>query len=280
MTADVVLGSELPVLALLAGAMLAAGVLAGFVAGLLGVGGGIVVVPALFQVLSLLEVDPAVRMHLAVGTSLATIVPTGLRSALSHRRRGSVDAGLLRAWAGPVLLGVAGGSALSGVVSGAVLTGVFAAVAFIVAIYMAAFGHDLRLAAALPRQPLKSLIAVAIGWVSAMMGIGGGTLSVPILSLYSYPIRRAVGTAAAIGLLIAVPGTLGFILAGWDAAARPPLSLGYVNLVGFAVLVPTMVLAAPWGARVAHSIPERALRLAFAGFLLITSVRMMYDILS
>lgn len=275
---DITIAADGAGLPLLAGAMLAAGLLAGFVAGLLGVGGGIVVVPALFQVFTMLDVDPAVRMHLAVGTSLATIVPTGLRSALAHHRRGAVDPALLRAWAGPVFVGAVIGSALSGVVAGAVLSGVFAAVALAVAVQMGALGPQTRLADRLPGQPSKSLMGTAIGTVSTMMGIGGGTLSVPLLSLFNYPIREAVGTAAAVGLIIAVPGAAGFALAGWQAPGLPPLSLGYVNLVGFAVVVPATVLAAPWGARTAHSMPPRALRLAFAAFLFATSLRMAYGI--
>lgn len=278
MEVDLTLTGDVPRLFLLAGAMLCAGVLAGFVAGLLGVGGGIVIVPALFQALAMLEVDPAVRMHLAVGTSLATIIPTSLRSARSHHARGAIDLNLLKAWGVPVLLGVVLGSALSGVVSGEVLTGVFAVVALIVAVHMALFGRQARLAPALPGQPAKSLLGLVIGWISSMMGIGGGTLSVPILSLFSYPIRHAVGTASAIGLIIAVPGTIGFVFAGWGADNLPPLSIGYVSVIGFLVVAPATVATAPWGARVAHTIPERALRLAFAGFLLLTSIRMFYDI--
>lgn len=278
MAFDLGVSTDLLRLALLAGAMLCAGMLAGFVAGLLGVGGGIVVVPALFQAFSMLDVDAAVRMHLAVGTSLATIVPTGLRSARSHHARGAVDLGLLKAWGLPVLFGVILGSVLSGVVSGEVLTGVFAVVALAVAGHMAIFGRRARLAATLPRQPANSLLALVIGWISSMMGIGGGTLSVPVLSLFSYPIRYAVGTASAIGLIIAIPGTAGFVLAGWNAANLPPLSIGYVNVIGFLAIVPATVLTAPLGAKVAHSIPERTLRLSFAGFLLVTSARMFYDL--
>ncbi|RDD63848.1 sulfite exporter TauE/SafE family protein [Ferruginivarius sediminum] len=275
---DITLAMDGTGLLLLAAAMLAAGLLAGFVAGLLGVGGGIVVVPVLFQAFTMLDVDPAVRMHLAVGTSLATIIPTGLRSARAHQRRGAVDMELLRAWGVPVLLGVLLGSALSSVVGGDVLSGVFAVVALVVAVQMAVFGPQAKLADQLPGQPAKSLMAGVIGTISAMMGIGGGTLSVPILSLFNYPIRYAVGTASAIGLIIAVPGTAGFVIAGWGAAGLPPLSVGYVNLLAFAVIVPTTILTAPLGAKAAHTIPQRALRLSFAAFLFITSLRMFYGI--
>jgi uncharacterized membrane protein YfcA len=275
---DIILAMDGTGLLLLAAAMLAAGLLAGFVAGLLGVGGGIVVVPVLFQAFTMLDVDPAVRMHLAVGTSLATIVPTGLRSARAHQRRGAVDMDLLRAWSVPVLLGVLLGSALSSVLVGDVLSGVFAVVALVVAVQMAVFGPQAKLADRLPGQPAKSLMAGVIGTISAMMGIGGGTLCVPVLSLFNYPIRYAVGTASAIGLIIAVPGTAGFVIAGWGAAGLPPFSVGYVNLLGFAVIVPATIMTAPLGAKAAHTIPQRALRLSFAAFLFITSLRMFYGI--
>jgi uncharacterized membrane protein YfcA len=269
---------ELSALLPLIGATFAAGLVAGTLAGLLGVGGGIVVVPALVQAFTLLDVDPAVRMHLAVGTSLATIVPTGLRSALAHDRRGAVDRRLLRAWGPWILLGVLAGSALSGAVAGGVLSAVFAATALIVALYMATAGDRLRLGQYPPGTPWRQPIAGGVGTVSAMMGIGGGTLCVPLFTLFGVEIRRAVGTAAAIGLIIAVPGSLGFAAAGWSAPGLPPLSLGYVSLPAFAVIVPATVLAAPLGARLAHSIPRRTLRLAFAAFLLVTALRMLYEL--
>ena len=262
-------------LAVLVGAMLAAGAAAGFVAGLLGVGGGIVVVPAVFQALAFVEHDPATRMHIAVGTSLATIVPTALRSARAHHQRGAVDGALLKSWGPAVLAGVALGTALASVAAGAVLSGVFGTFAVVVAIYMAGFGQHARLSDHLPGQPLKSGLGAGIGMISSMVGIGGGTLSVPTLTLCGYPMRRAVGTAAALGLVIAVPGAMGFVLSGWGVPGRPPLSLGYINLVALAAIIPTTVWIAPLGARVAHTIPQTALRLAFAGFLLLVGGRML-----
>ncbi len=257
-----------------AGGLLLTGLVAGVLAGLLGVGGGIVIVPVLFHVFTALELDPAVKMHLAVGTSLATIVPTSIISARSHHRRGGVDPGLLEAWAVWVALGVVAGTALAAWVRGPVLSGVFAAVAMLVAANMAFRGEASALAAALPGRAAQRGIAFVIGGFSAMMGIGGGTLSVPILSAFSYPIRRAVGTAAAIGLIIAVPGALGFVVSGWGQPGLPPGSLGYVNLIGFALIVPTTMLSAPLGARLAHGMATLWLRRAFALFLFLTSVRM------
>ncbi|MDX1710466.1 MAG: sulfite exporter TauE/SafE family protein [Rhodovibrionaceae bacterium] len=264
----------------LAGAMLVAGLAAGFVAGLLGVGGGIVIVPVLFQVFTFLGIDPAVKMHLAVGTSLATIILTGALSTRSHHRRGSVDIALLKSWGPAILAGVVLGSVLAGFVSGEALTGVFAAVALIVAAHMALTPEGTTLAARLPGGLGRLGIGAMIGTISTLMGIGGGTLSVPILSLFNYPIRKAVGTAAAIGLIIGVPGTIGFVAGGLGADGLPPLSIGYVNLVGFALIVPASMLMAPQGARAAHAIPQAWLRRAFAAFLFLTSIRLFYTLVN
>ena len=271
---------DLGFLAAFAGGLLATGAIAGVLAGLLGVGGGIVIVPVLYQGLTWLAVDADVRMHLAVGTSLMTIVATSLASARAHYRRGSIDPELLKALAGGVLLGSMAGVAVGTRATGQVLTAVFAIVALLVALNMALRPANTALAGRLPRGWPSLGIGGGIGGFSVMMGIGGGTLSVPILTAFAVPIRRAVGTAAAIGVLIAVPGGVGFALSGWDTPGLPPLSLGYVNLIGFALITPVSVLSAPLGARLAHSLPPTAVRLFFAGFLLATAVRMSWDLLA
>jgi uncharacterized membrane protein YfcA len=219
-------------------------------------------------------------MHLAVGTSLATIIPTSIVSARAHHRRGAVDIELLKSWGPAVLVGVLIGTAIGGFVKGQVLIGVFAVVALAVAANMAFRPEGSTVSDHLPVGGWQHAIGVVIGVFSAMMGIGGGTLSVPILGAFSYPIRRAVGTASAIGLIIAVPGAAGFVLAGLDVPARPPASLGYVNLIGFALIVPTTILAAPFGAKIAHTINPGVLRKAFALFLFLTSLRMIYGLVS
>ncbi|GAB6052947.1 sulfite exporter TauE/SafE family protein [Magnetospira thiophila] len=259
--------------ALLAGA----GVLAGLIAGLLGVGGGIVVVPVLFQVFGLIDMDPAVRMHAAVGTSLATIIPTGFSSARAHWKRGALDATVLRQWGLWLVLGVFAGSALAAHLEGRVLTLLFGALALSVALRLLLGGKDRAIRDRLPPAPYSQLIAGAIGLVSALLGIGGGTFSVPVLTLCGRSIHRAIGTAAALGLMIALPGALGFMIGGWDVAGRPPLSVGYVNLLGLACIVPTSVLAAPWGARLAHHLQPEHLRRAFALFLLLVAGRMIFS---
>jgi uncharacterized membrane protein YfcA len=267
-------------LAVFAAGLLATGALAGVLAGLLGVGGGIVIVPVLYQVLTWLEVDGDVRMHLTVGTSLATIVATSLASARAHRRRGSLDLALLKTMAGGVLVGAVLGVVVGTRVGGAVLTGVFAAVALLVAANMALRPGSTHLAPALPTGWPRPVLGAIIGAFSVVMGIGGGTLSVPLLTAFAVPIRTAVGTGSAIGLLIALPGAAGFAVSGWATPGLPPGSLGYVNLIGFALITPMSVICAPLGARLAHSLPTKAVRYAFAAFLLATATRMALDTLA
>lgn len=251
-----------------------AGAVGGLIAGLLGVGGGIVIVPVLFYLLPAAGVAEADRMHVAVATSLATIIATGLVSALSHYRRGGVDVTLLKRLAPAIVVGVLLGVTLGAAASGSTLTLIFAVVALVVAVHMAFF-KGRRLAEGLPPFPWRDLIGLFIGAVSVVMGIGGGTLSVPVFTLCGVPIRRAVGTAAAIGLIIAVPGAIGFAAAGWGEPGLPPGSLGYVNLIGFALVAPLSMLLAPVGARLAHTLPSEWLGRAFALFLAATSVRML-----
>ncbi len=262
----------------LAPLLAATGLVAGVLAGLLGIGGGIVIVPVLYFVFSYLGIDPAVRMHLAVGTSLATIVPTSLRSAYAHHAREAVDARLLWAW-GPAILAGAGVGAWGATrLDASVLTALFAVVALLVALHMGLGRQEWRLAQAVPHGPTGWAMAALIGGVSAMMGIGGGALSVPVLTLLGLPIHRAVGTAAAFGVVIAVPAVSGFIIGGLSASGLPLLSVGYVNLLGFALIVPMTVLAAPLGARLAHSLKQSHLRRTFALFLGLTALRMLRDV--
>lgn len=254
---------------------LATGAVAGLLAGLLGVGGGIVVVPALYFVLGHLGVDEAVRMQVAVATSLATIVPTSILSAQAHRQRGSVDLDLLRAWVPPALAGAIVGTLFAASVKGTLLAGIFGAIAMVVAFQMIAFPGGLAIRPALPGRAGSAAMATLIGGFSAIMGIGGGTLAVPALSLFSYPIRLAVGTAASLGLYISIPATVGFVIGGWPVAGLPPLSLGYVNLVGFAAVLPAMLLCVRLGARIAHAISQPALRRVFGIVLAGVGLRML-----
>jgi uncharacterized membrane protein YfcA len=260
-------------------ALLATGAVAGVLAGLLGVGGGIVIVPVLFNLLPFLGVDDSVLMHVAVGTSLATIIPTSIISARSHHKRGGLDMDLLKSLGPLIFVGVVLGTLLGGNARGEVLTGVFAVVALLVAANMAFRREGMVLAQDLPTGPLRWLLGVVIGGFSVMMGIGGGTLSVPLLTAFNVPIRRAVGTASAIGLVIGVPGALGFILAGLGEPNLPPGNLGYANLIGVALIIPMTMMTAPLGAKIAHTINPAMLRKAFAFFLLLTALRMGYSLI-
>jgi uncharacterized membrane protein YfcA len=254
------------------------GVVAGILAGLLGVGGGIVIVPVLFWVFGLLALPAATSMHLAVGSSLATIVATSWASMRAHRRRGSVDESLLRLWGPGIFIGAAIGGVAAKFINGDGLRLIFGVIALLVAINMA-LPRQLRVSDALPTSRwVNRTIAWVIGLFSALMGIGGGTLSVPTLSAFAFPIHRAVGTASVIGMLIAIPAVAGFIWSGYGVADRPPLSLGFVSLPAVLLIFPMTMTMAPLGVKLAHRMNQRRLKLAFAVFLAITAARMLYTV--
>jgi uncharacterized membrane protein YfcA len=260
----------------LALAMLVTGGVAGILAGLLGIGGGIVIVPVMEAALTWFGVDEAIRMHVAVATSLATIIPTSVASSRAHHRRKAVDLELIRRWALFVLLGALLGTVIASQVHSNVLSMIFAVVALIVAVKMMLPLEGRTIADDVPRGVLMPIIPTGIGAVSSMMGIGGGTLSVAILTLFNQPIHRAVGTAALFGLAISLPGTIGFVVSGLDDPRLPPGSLGYVNVIGFALISPMTFLAAPLGATIAHRLSRRHLSLLFGLFLVIVATRMFY----
>lgn len=254
--------------------LLATGLIAGILAGLFGVGGGIVIVPVLYNIFGAIDIAPEIRMHLAVGTSLATIIPTSIRSLKSHAAKGAVDWALLKRWAPGLFAGVLCGSFFAAHLNAQLLTGVFACVALLVACNMA-FGKDhWRLGATIPTGAGGHLITSSIGALSAMMGIGGGTLGTPIMTLFGYPARKAVATASGMGLIISIPGTLGFMVSGWGVQNLPPASIGYVSLIGLLLITPMTVAAAPLGVAIAHAIPQKRLKQAFAFFLAIVALRM------
>ncbi len=257
-----------------AAAMLLTGAIGGLLAGLLGIGGGIVIVPVLDTVLSLYGTDPAIRMQVAVATSLATIIPTSISSSRAHHRRRSVDTELVRRWAVFVLAGSLAGAFIAAGVHSRTLSLVFAVMALLIATKMILPLDGRTLAQSVPRGPFMPIVPALIGGLSSMMGIGGGTLSVAILTLFNEPIHRAVGTAALFGLAISLPGTIGFIVAGYGDARLPPFSLGFVNLLGFALIAPATWLAAPAGAALAHRLSRRHLSLIFGLFLVLVSARM------
>ncbi|WP_426373167.1 sulfite exporter TauE/SafE family protein [Aliiroseovarius sp. PTFE2010] len=259
--------------------LIGSSVLAGVLAGLLGVGGGIVLVPVLFWILAFVDFPADISMHLAVATSLSTIIFTSLSSARSHHSHGNVDVKILKLWAPGVVIGALGGGLAAKFVDADALKTIFGVIAVLVAINMMR-KNILVFRSALPESPATNgVISVLCGLFSALMGIGGGTLAVPILSSFSVPIRKAVGTASAMGILIAVPATLGFIWAGWNVPNRPFGSLGYVNLIGTLIILPFTVGFAPVGASLSNRISTIWVKRCFAIFLGITGCRMLLSVL-
>jgi uncharacterized protein len=258
----------------LAIAIVAAGVVTGILAGLFGIGGGAVIVPVLYEVFGMLGVADEVRMQLCVGTSLAIIVPTTIRSYLAHRAKGAVREQVVRAWAVPAVVGVAVGSIIAALAPSAVLKLAFVAVAaFVGAKFL--FGRDpWRIASTLPGRAAMTIYGLLVGLSSSLMGVSGGSVSNIVQTLHGTPIHNAVATSAGLGVPITIAGTLGYMLAGLPHQALvPPLSIGYVSLIGVAIMAPVSSLAAPYGARLAHAMPRRRLEIAFGLFLLLVSAR-------
>jgi uncharacterized protein len=265
----------------LAVSLLAAGAITGLLAGVFGVGGGAVAVPILYELFRLVGVPEEVRMPLCVGTSLAIIIPTSIRSFNAHRAKGAVDMSILRVWAVPVVVGVIMGSFVARYAPADLFKAVFVLVAGASAIRLL-FGKDTwRLGLDMPAKPVMVVYGWIIGVLSALMGIGGGQLSNLFMTFYNRPIHQAVATSSGLGVLISIPGAIGYIYAGWPRAAeypdvaalQPPLALGYISLVGFVLFVPTSTWLAPVGARIAHRLTKRRLEVAFGVFLVIVCAR-------
>lgn len=263
-------------LVLLAGALVAAGVIAGFAGGLFGIGGGVVIVPVLFHALGALGYGEE-RMHVAVATSLATIIVTSVQSVRAHASKGAVDFAVLRAWTPWIVLGAALGGLAAAFLSGQMLSAVFGVLALAVAANMALGSEQWRLASDLPASGGRAATAGSIGFLSALMGIGGGAFGVTVMTLCGRPIHQAVGTAAGFGAAIGVPAVIGYMIGGWGHAGLPPLSLGYVNVPGFIAIGLLTSLMAPLGARAAHRLDKRRLKQLFALFLALTACQMLYE---
>ncbi|HYD86092.1 MAG TPA: sulfite exporter TauE/SafE family protein [Vitreimonas sp.] len=258
-------------------ALTGAGLAAGFAGGLFGIGGGAVVVPALYFVFTALGVDEAVRMHVAVGTSLSTIVSTSWRSLAAHTKAGAVDYDVLRKWGPWITLGALIGAGVAGLVDNEVLLIVFGAGLLLIALQMAFSSPNWRVFRDLPHGLWRALTAGGIGLLSAMMGIGGGAFGVTVMTLGGRPIHQAVATASGFGAAIALPAALGYVAMGWGREGLPPWSLGFVSLPGFVVLAALTALTAPLGARLAHRLPQLALKRAFAVFLALVALNMLRE---
>lgn len=262
--------SELLGLAL---ALAAAGAAMGFLSGFFGIGGGSVVVPVLYEVFRVAGVPDDIRLQVAIGTSLAVMIPTTMRSAAAHKARGSLDMAVLRRLAVPVLLGVAAGTFVAGAAPAELFYLVWVVFAVTMCIKLLFAKQSWRLGADLPKGPGFEVYGGFVGIASTLLSIGGGTFVTLLMTLYNRPITQAIGTSAGVGPLVAVPGALGFIWAGWGAAGLPPMSLGYVSLVGAALVIPASVLAAPLGVRAAYGVTRRTLELCFAAFLATVGLR-------
>lgn len=263
----------------LAVALVFAGGLVGILAGLFGVGGGAIIVPILYQTFTLLAVPDEVRMPLTVGTSLAVIIPTAVRSYLAHRKTGAADSRILRLWGPSIFFGVAAGSALAAFAPGWLFKIVFVLIAGGNGIALLIGRKDWHIMDEPLRWPMRA-IGFFIGLFSSLMGISGGMLSNLALMLSGRTIHQAVATSSGLGVIIAMPGAIGYALAGWPKMSLlPPLSLGFVSLIGVALLAPLGMLLAPIGARLAHAISRRRLEVAFGCYLLLMAARFLFNLL-
>lgn len=276
--------SELLELALL---LVAVGVLSGFLAGVFGIGGGAILVPVFYECFRLAGVPLEARMPLCIGTSLAIIIPTSLRSWRAHHNRGAVDTEILKAWWLPVLVGVIAGSVTARYAPERLFKIVFVAVAYSAAARLLFSRETWKFGADFPRGPLMNVYGFIVGLLSTLMGIGGGLFSNLLMTFYGRPIHQAVATSSALAVLISIPGAVGYVYAGWPAAARFPevaalqwpFTLGYVSLIGAVLVMPTSLLTAPLGVRAAHAMSKRALEMAYGCYLLIVASRFVVSLL-
>jgi len=276
---------ELVELALL---LIAVGALSGFLAGLFGIGGGAVLVPVFYECFRLAGVPLEVRMPLCIGTSLAVIIPTSIRSFRAHYARGAVDMEVLRAWWLAILIGVIAGSITARYAPEQLFKYVFVAVAWSATIRLW-FAHDSwNLGEEMPKGILMKAFGFLVGLLSTLMGIGGGLFSNLLMTFYGRPIHQAVATSSALAVLISIPGALGYIYAGWPAAARFPavtalqfpLALGYVSLIGALLVMPMSLWTAPFGVKAAHAMSKRMLEIAFGCYLFIVGGRFVISLVN
>jgi uncharacterized protein len=271
-----VLGGPVGELAWLTAAIVVAGVVTGILAGLFGIGGGAVIVPVLYEVFRVLDVPDEVRMQLCVGTSLAIIVPTNIRSYLTHRAENLVLPNVLRQWAVPSVIGVAVGALAAAVAPAALLRLTFAVIASLIGVKLLLGRESWRVSDQLPGRIAMRAYGFLVGLASSLMGVSGGSVANAILTLHGKSIHNAVATSAGLGVPITIAGTIGYVFAGLpQQALLPPLSIGYVSMVGFAVMAPVASLTASYGARLAHRLSKRKLEIAFGLFLLAAATRFM-----
>lgn len=275
-----VLGHPVGEIILLAIWIAGAGVVVGIFAGLFGIGGGAVIVPVLYEVFRALAVPEDLRMQMCIGTSLAIIVPTTIRAYLVHKKKGAVIPEIVRIWAVPAVLGVTVGAVTATFAPSAVFKVAFVIFAAFISARMLIGSDRLGLGDTLPGRLAQSVYAFITGLASSLVGVSGGAVSNAVLTLYGQPMQRAVATSAGIGVPITIAGAIGYMLAGWRHIAQlPPLSIGFVSLVGFALMAPVSSYTAAFGVRLAHWLPRRALEIAFGIFLMIASLRFLASLL-
>ncbi|MFS4438687.1 sulfite exporter TauE/SafE family protein [Paracoccaceae bacterium GXU_MW_L88] len=253
----------------------AIGAFAGVIAGLLGVGGGIVLVPAFYYAFQILGYESAQLMQICVATSLATIVVTSLRSLGAHNKKGAVEWPILKLWAPFIAVGALVGVVVASGLKSRELMIIFGVIGFAVGVWMAIGKRPAAASDDMPTGGKRAVIGTGIGFFSTLMGIGGGSFGVPLMVLYGRPIHRAVATAAGFGALIAVPSVAGFLLAGQGITGKPPYTIGYVNLPAFAIVVCMTMLTAPYGAALAHRLDPVRLKRVFAYFVMLMALNML-----
>ena len=260
--------------------ILGAGVVVGIFAGLFGIGGGAVIVPVLYEVFRALEVPEDVRMQMCIGTSLAIIVPTTVRSYIAHKKKGAVIPDVVRIWTLPAIIGVVIGSITAFYAPAPVFKIAFVVFASFIAVRMLFGGDRWNLGAELPGRGLLRFYGFITGLFSSLVGVSGGAVSNAVLTLYGRPMQQAVATSAGVGVPITIAGTVGYILAGWPHMAQlPPLSIGFVSLLGFVLMAPVSSYTASYGVRLAHWMPRRKLEIAFGVFLMFASLRFIISLL-
>ena len=276
--------SELTELALL---LVAVGALSGFLAGLFGIGGGAILVPVFYECFRLAGVPLEVRMPLCIGTSLAIIIPTSITSFRAHFNRGAVDMVILKQWWLPVVIGVLAGSVTARYAPERLFKIVFVMVAYSAATRLLLARDSWKIGEDFPKGPLMKLYGFVVGLLSTLMGVGGGLFLNLLMTFYGRPIHQAVATSSALAVLISIPGAIGYVYAGWPAAAhypevaalQLPFALGYISLIGAVLVMPTSLLIAPLGVRVAHAMSKRTLEMAFGCYLLIVASRFVISLL-
>jgi uncharacterized membrane protein YfcA len=281
-------GIDLPELIKLAVLLVAVGALAGFLAGVFGIGGGAVLVPVFYECFRLAGVPLEVRMPLCVGTSLAVIIPTSIASFRAHYLRGAVDMNILKAWWLPIEIGVLAGSITARYAPEQLFKYVFVVVAWSAAARLLLARERWKLGDDVPKGPLMRVYGFAVGVLATLMGVGGGLFSNLLMTFYGRPIHQSVATSSALAVLISIPGAVGYVYAGWPAAARfadvaalqAPFALGYVSLIGAVLVMPTSLLTAPLGVKAAHAMSKRMLEMAFGIYLFIVGGRFVISLLN